>query len=169
MGRCAKAGSHHQWKHVCMTPLGTSSKTSRTIAPSRSQAQLILVGAALLLILGMGMRQSFGLFLAPVTHDLAWTAAGGPKISNPIGMNTTTNGSQLFAPGRPRRPPLASWRSTLSDIYHYTHVRSSRRPRELNGAGRIGNWCSTHTLFPRYCEGPRQYLANGQSIRSPSS
>jgi MFS family permease len=28
-----------------------------------------------LLILGMGMRQSFGLFLAPVTHDLAVTAA----------------------------------------------------------------------------------------------
>jgi MFS family permease len=58
-----------------MTPLGTSSKTSRTIAPSRSQAQLILVGAALLLILGMGIRQSFGLFVEPVTRDLAVTVA----------------------------------------------------------------------------------------------
>jgi MFS family permease len=48
---------------------------SRTIAPSGSQARLILIGTALLLTLGMGMRQSFGLFLAPVTHDLAVTAA----------------------------------------------------------------------------------------------
>jgi MFS family permease len=36
---------------------------------------MILIGTALLLTLGMGMRQSFGLFLAPVTHDLAVTAA----------------------------------------------------------------------------------------------
>src|SRR6185369_600354 len=48
---------------------------SRTIVPSRSQARLILIGTGLLLTLGMGMRQSFGLFLAPVTHDLAITAA----------------------------------------------------------------------------------------------
>ena len=48
---------------------------SRTIAPSASQARLILIGTALLLTLGMGIRQSFGLFLAPVTHDLAVTAA----------------------------------------------------------------------------------------------
>ncbi len=48
---------------------------SRTITPSSSQARLILIGTALLLTLGMGIRQSFGLFLAPVTHDLAVTAA----------------------------------------------------------------------------------------------
>ena len=48
---------------------------SRTIVPSGSQARLILIGTALLLTLGMGIRQSFGLFLAPVTHDLAVTAA----------------------------------------------------------------------------------------------
>src|SRR5580700_11759651 len=48
---------------------------SRTIAPGSSQARLILIGTALLLTLGMGIRQSFGLFLAPVTHDLAVTAA----------------------------------------------------------------------------------------------
>jgi predicted MFS family arabinose efflux permease len=47
----------------------------RTIVPSASQARLILVGTALLLTLGMGIRQSFGLFLTPVTHDLAITAA----------------------------------------------------------------------------------------------
>ena len=40
-----------------------------------SQARLILIGTALLLTLGMGIRQSFGLFLTPVTHDLAVTAA----------------------------------------------------------------------------------------------
>jgi MFS family permease len=48
---------------------------SQTFAPSGSQARLILIGTALLLSLGMGIRQSFGLFLAPVTHDLAVTAA----------------------------------------------------------------------------------------------
>ncbi len=35
----------------------------------------ILVGAAVMMSLGMGMRQSLGLFLSPVTHGLAITAA----------------------------------------------------------------------------------------------
>jgi MFS family permease len=48
---------------------------SRILAPSASQARLILIGTALLLTLGMGIRQSFGLFLAPVTRDLGVTAA----------------------------------------------------------------------------------------------
>src|SRR6478735_1665035 len=48
---------------------------SETTAPSARQVRLILVGAALLLTLGMGIRQSFGLFLTPVTQDLAITAA----------------------------------------------------------------------------------------------
>ncbi len=48
---------------------------SRLMAPGGSQARLILIGTALLLTLGMGMRQSFGLFLGPVTHDLAIAAA----------------------------------------------------------------------------------------------
>jgi MFS family permease len=37
--------------------------------------RLILIGAAVLLSLGMGIRQSFGLFLTPITRDLAVTAA----------------------------------------------------------------------------------------------
>jgi predicted MFS family arabinose efflux permease len=36
---------------------------------------MILIGTALLLTLGMGIRQSFGLFLEPITRDLAVTAA----------------------------------------------------------------------------------------------
>ncbi|MGZ5865161.1 MAG: MFS transporter, partial [Xanthobacteraceae bacterium] len=48
---------------------------SQTIAPSRSQTRRILIGAALLLALGFGTRQSFGLFLPPITHDLAVTAS----------------------------------------------------------------------------------------------
>ncbi len=48
---------------------------SRTIVPSGSQARLVLIGTALLLALGMGIRQSFGLFLTPITQDLAVTAA----------------------------------------------------------------------------------------------
>src|SRR3954465_12120322 len=46
-----------------------------TTGPITSQARRILLGTALLLTIGMGMRQSFGLFLGPVTHDLAVTAA----------------------------------------------------------------------------------------------
>src|SRR6201988_5058908 len=47
-----------------------------TDSPSSSrQTRLILIGAALLLSLGMGIRQSFGLLLTPVTRDLALTAA----------------------------------------------------------------------------------------------
>lgn len=48
---------------------------SRTIASTGSQARLILIGIALLLALGMGIRQSFGLFLTPITQDLGVTAA----------------------------------------------------------------------------------------------
>src|ERR1700742_4006936 len=36
---------------------------------------MILVGSAVMMSLGMGMRQSLGLFLPPVTHDLALKAA----------------------------------------------------------------------------------------------
>ena len=48
---------------------------SRALFPSGRQARLILIGTALLLTLSMGIRQSFGLFLSPVTQGLAVTAA----------------------------------------------------------------------------------------------
>src|SRR5712675_1247530 len=41
----------------------------------RGQVRMILIGAALLLSLGMGIRQSLGLFLTPVTRDLGLAAA----------------------------------------------------------------------------------------------
>ena len=44
-------------------------------AVTRNPTRLILIGAAVLLSLGMGLRQSLGLFLTPVTRDLALTAA----------------------------------------------------------------------------------------------
>src|SRR5438874_11161624 len=46
--------------------------TSRDGLP---QTRSILIGAAVMLSLGMGIRQSLGLFLTPVTRDLAVTAA----------------------------------------------------------------------------------------------
>ena len=46
-----------------------------TSSGTTGQTRLILFGAALLLSLGMGLRQSLGLFLTPVTRDLALTAA----------------------------------------------------------------------------------------------
>ena len=36
---------------------------------------MILAGAAVMMSIGMGMRQSLGLFLPPVTQDLALKAA----------------------------------------------------------------------------------------------
>src|SRR5437773_6689389 len=42
---------------------------------ARGQTRLILIGAATRLSLGMGMRRSLGLFLMPVSRDLAVTAA----------------------------------------------------------------------------------------------
>lgn len=47
-------------------------KALATISP---QSRLILLGAAVLLTVGMGIRQSFGLFLTPVTKELAITAS----------------------------------------------------------------------------------------------
>jgi MFS family permease len=48
---------------------------ARTEAPLSRQSLLILIGTALLLTLGMGIRQSYGLFLSPITRDLGVTAA----------------------------------------------------------------------------------------------
>src|SRR5437868_2295102 len=45
--------------------------TTRTSRDTR----LILIGAGVMLSLGMGLRQSLGLFLTPVTRDLALSAA----------------------------------------------------------------------------------------------
>src|SRR3546814_4827924 len=42
---------------------------------NRAQSISILAGAAIMLSLAMGMRQSLGLFMQPVTHDLGITAA----------------------------------------------------------------------------------------------
>src|SRR4051812_22550322 len=42
---------------------------------TRFQTSLILIGAAVLLSLGMGLRQSLGLFLPPVTRELGIAAA----------------------------------------------------------------------------------------------
>ena len=46
-----------------------------TTGPSARDVWLILIGASLLLTLGLGIRQSFGLFLTPITRDLAITAS----------------------------------------------------------------------------------------------
>ncbi len=47
----------------------------KALASIDRTSRLILLGAAILLTVGMGIRQSFGLFLTPVTKDLAITAS----------------------------------------------------------------------------------------------
>jgi hypothetical protein len=51
----------------------------RTITASGSQARLILIGTAVLLSLGMGIRQSLGLFLTPEADGRSdrWTGFVG--------------------------------------------------------------------------------------------
>jgi predicted MFS family arabinose efflux permease len=39
----------------------------------RSQTMYVLIGASVMLTIGMGMRQAFGLFITPVTKDIAVT------------------------------------------------------------------------------------------------
>src|SRR5579863_4214176 len=71
----AGCGAWRSSSVALVQPLGMASGMSRMIAQTRNQARLILTGTALLLTLGMGIRQSFGLFLRPVTPDLGVTAA----------------------------------------------------------------------------------------------
>ncbi len=59
------AFNERQPQTVALSP-GIDAEMLRPKLPSASQARLILIGTALLLALGMGMRQSFGLFMAPV-------------------------------------------------------------------------------------------------------
>jgi MFS family permease len=47
---------------------------SVTFGVGGAHTRRILIGAAVLLSVGMGLRQSLGLFLTPVTHDLGVTA-----------------------------------------------------------------------------------------------
>src|SRR5579862_5475004 len=46
-----------------------------TLSATQRSTLSILIGAGVLMSLGMGLRQSLGLFLTPVTRDLALTAA----------------------------------------------------------------------------------------------
>ena len=57
-----------------MTALTASPEISR-IVPSTRQVRIILVSTALLLALGMGIRQSMGLFVTPVSRDLSISVA----------------------------------------------------------------------------------------------
>jgi len=60
---------------------------------AEASTRLILIGAAVLLSIGMGLRQSIGLFLTPVTRDLALTgrhgqADPGERLDARSGMNS---------------------------------------------------------------------------------
>src|SRR5262245_10481116 len=60
---------------LAYSPVWIGSEMSQKTVPGSSQVRLIVSGVALLLTLGMGIRQSFGLFLSPISQDLALTAA----------------------------------------------------------------------------------------------
>jgi MFS family permease len=64
-------------RHSCRAAMGVSiDMVAITSGRSASvDTRLILIGAAVMLSLGMGLRQSLGLFVTPVTRDLALTTA----------------------------------------------------------------------------------------------
>jgi MFS family permease len=47
----------------------------RSVKPTVAQTRAVLIGAAIMLTLSMGMRQSLGLFMLPVTRDLHLSVA----------------------------------------------------------------------------------------------
>lgn len=49
--------------------------SSSPVSPRPGQTRSILIGASVMLSLSMGMRQSLGLFLLPMSHDIGVTAA----------------------------------------------------------------------------------------------
>lgn len=53
----------------------TTASRMEIAQPSRGFAVMIIAGASLLMCLGMGMRQSFGLFMVPITGDLGLTVS----------------------------------------------------------------------------------------------
>ncbi len=65
---------------MCHAPIGWRRRQARRYGRDMStykmsaQTLTILIGTALMMSLSMGMRQSLGLFLPPVTHDLGLTA-----------------------------------------------------------------------------------------------
>src|SRR5690349_8215859 len=78
-----RRGKPRRWRFGARPRSGTVTTSrrnpgfSRGMTPGTStfgQTRPILIGAAVMLSLGMGLRQSLGLFLTPVTHDLAVTA-----------------------------------------------------------------------------------------------
>jgi predicted MFS family arabinose efflux permease len=52
-----------------------SAKEEAALPATRAQSVTIVAAASLLMCLGMGMRQSFGLFMVPVTGDLGLTVS----------------------------------------------------------------------------------------------
>jgi predicted MFS family arabinose efflux permease len=49
--------------------------TSRATSPASAQTAAVLIGASVMLTMSMGMRQSFGLFVTPVTQDIGISVA----------------------------------------------------------------------------------------------
>ncbi len=50
-------------------------RRAETVPPTRRQQVAILLGASVMLSLAMGMRQSLGLFVVPVTRDLGFSVS----------------------------------------------------------------------------------------------
>src|SRR5579871_5872399 len=52
-----------------------SISSAESALPTRAQTLTVIAGASILMSLGMGMRQSLGLFMVPITRDLSLTVS----------------------------------------------------------------------------------------------
>ena len=111
---------------------------------------MILAGAAAMMSIGMGMRQSLGLFLPPVTHDLALKAADftfAVAVQN-IAWGLSQAPVGAIADKWGLRPGDACRRDNLySGHAGDAHGRRLGDARLVRGAGRHG--AVVHRVLPR--------------------
>src|SRR5262245_9068358 len=100
----------------------------------QGSTRLILIDSAMLLSIGMGLRQSLGLFLTPVTRDLALTAA---DFTLTIAIQNIVWGLSQ-APVRHRRPLRAARYAGGGDRDLYRRARGDGGRQRRDGSDRLG-------------------------------
>ena len=85
----------------------------------------ILIGASIMLTLSMGLRQSLGIFLQPLTHDIRISrCAGAPFRDGNSWIRPAQDGSEIYGSG------IRYQRIVTLDPDNYAEVPAGRLSRE---------------------------------------